>query len=184
MDALQRFSLVGLPNVGNSCYMNSTLQMLATILPFREKIIRRYAQNRQCPTQCLGAEVQRSVARHVLHGDLTGQQLRSLRNSMYENSGGSFVKPENGSPWPQEDANECLQILLKGLDAAECSVCQVGARPIFVSSVSLASVSAISEPRSTVSLSHSCNSLICARSRSNKWSSAKVAAQRASRCRS
>eukprot|EP00873_Tetraselmis_striata_P003110 jgi/Tetstr1/423374/TSEL_014061.t1 len=125
MDALQRFSLVGLPNVGNSCYMNSTLQMLATILPFREKIIRRYAQNRQCPTQCLGAEVQRSVARHVLHGDLTGQQLRSLRNSMYENSGGSFVKPENGSPWPQEDANECLQILLKGLVATECSVCQL-----------------------------------------------------------
>ena len=95
----------GLRNIGNSCYINTTIQALSCVTPLIDQIRERVKENSDLETEEITEELG-SLARELKSGKYQYVTPEALNRVIKEKSNGRFA---NGK---QEDAHELLVFLL------------------------------------------------------------------------
>lgn len=104
---------VGLVNLGNTCYLNSTLQLLNRINEFKDVLASKPASN--APQNAKLAAALRDVLAKL---ENSGEAFEpSLFLAVFFGAFPQFAeKDEHGHGFQQQDADECIQLLLSALE--------------------------------------------------------------------
>ncbi|GMK54579.1 hypothetical protein CspeluHIS016_0111650 [Cutaneotrichosporon spelunceum] len=108
-----RLGLTGLKNLGNTCYMNSTVQCLSATFPFTRFFLDGYYKRDLNTTSNLGTKGQLATAFASLLSVLWGERFQDLSPNTFRESIISFNNLFAGNQ--QHDSQEFLSFVLDGL---------------------------------------------------------------------